>query len=41
MRTDGNRVMSKWKRLKGVINSLPYQEVLYSLYQDLKKLREK
>jgi len=28
------------KRLKGTINSLPQQEVLYSLYQDLKKLRE-
>lgn len=28
------------KRLKGTINSLPHQEVLYSLYQDLKKLRE-
>ena len=27
------------KRLKGTINSLPHQEVLYSLYQDLKKLR--
>ena len=28
------------KRLKGTIDSLPNQEVLYSLYQDLKKLRE-
>ena len=28
------------ERLKGTINSLPHQEVLYSLYQDLKKLRE-
>ena len=27
------------ERLKGTINSLPHQEVLYSLYQDLKKLR--
>ena len=26
------------ERLKGIINSLPHQEVLYSLYQDLKKL---
>jgi hypothetical protein len=37
---------SQWKpsdgqmeRLKGIINSLPHQEVLYSLYQDLKKLK--
>ena len=28
------------ERLKGVINSLPHQEVLYSLYQDLLKLKE-
>ena len=28
------------ERLKGTINSLPHQEVLYSIYQDLKKLRE-
>ena len=28
------------ERLKGTINSLPHQEVLYSLYQDLKKLKE-
>lgn len=28
------------ERLKGTINSLPHQEVLYSLYQDLKKLME-
>lgn len=43
-----NRVQpqSQWKpskeqmeRLKGTINSLPHQEVLYSLYQDLKKLK--
>lgn len=27
------------ERLKGTINSLPHQEVLYSLYQDLKKLK--
>ena len=27
------------ERLKGIINSLPHQEVLYSLYQDLKKLK--
>jgi hypothetical protein len=38
---------NRWKpsdeqmeRLKGTINSLPHQEVLYSLYQDLNKLRE-
>ena len=37
---------SQWKpsdeqmeRLKGTINSLPRQEVLYSLYQDLKRLK--
>lgn len=37
---------STWKpsdeqmeRLEGAINSLPHQEVLYSLYQDLKKLK--
>ena len=41
------RPQNRWKpsdeqmeRLKGTINSLPHQEVLYSLYQDLKKLRE-
>ena len=41
------RPQPQWKpsdeqmeRLKGTINSLPHQEVLYSLYQDLKKLRE-
>ena len=28
------------ERLKGTINSLPHQEVLYSLYQDLKKLKD-
>ena len=27
------------ERLKGIINSLPHQEVLYSLYEDLKKLK--
>jgi hypothetical protein len=41
------RPQATWKpsdkqmeRLKGTINSLPHQEVLYSLYQDLKKLKE-
>lgn len=40
------RPQKQWKpsdeqmeRLKGTINSLPHQEVLYSLYQDLKKLK--
>ena len=41
------RPQNTWKpsdeqmeRLKETINSLPHQEVLYSLYQDLKKLKE-